>query len=116
MENANDEDDEECSKEPSRFNREGAGDADFQEPSMEMEKEDAGSQPVVPMPAAPEQTSASGDHAPPPPAPVLTTPENAVLQLAPKDLCLAVWAEDGVLYNAEFLSWQDDKREADVLF
>merc|ERR1719204_1469215 len=109
---------EECSKEPSSesscLNREGAGDVDLQEPSMEMEKEDPGSQPVVP--ATPEQTSASGDPAPPPPAPLLSTPDNAVLQLAPKDLCLAVWAEDGVLYNAEFLSWQDDKREADVLF
>ena len=101
QEKVNQEDDDECSKEPSSegscFNREGAGDADFQEPSMEMEKEDAGSQPVVPVPAAPEQTSASGDLAPPPPAPVPSTPDNAVLQLAPKDLCLAVWAEDGVI-------------------
>ena len=44
------------------------------------------------------------------------TPNPAAL-LEPGDSCLAVWAEDSVLYRAELLGWQDEDRAvADVLF
>ena len=54
-------------------------------------------------------------HAPPPPAPVLTTPDNAVLQLAPKDLCLAVWAEDGVIVKYQNLPPLESVEEIELV-
>ena len=42
--------------------------------------------------------------------------KNPVLLLQPEDTCLAVWAEDGVLYNAKLLDWQPGHTSADVWF
>ena len=67
---------------------EAVGDEEAQEPSMEMES--APSRPVVPMPAPP--TASSSASAPQTPA----NPGNPALLLQPEDLCLAIWAEDGV--------------------
>ena len=65
-------------------------DEEAQEPSMEMES--APPRPVVPMPAAPTASSSTPASAPQ----SQINPENPALLLQPEDLCLAVWAEDGV--------------------
>ena len=67
-----------CIKMASHCNDEEAG-----EPSMEMET--APAKPMVPMPAPHSSSS-----------PATLKPGNPVLLLQPDDMCLAVWAEDGV--------------------
>ena len=72
----------------SHCNDEAGLDEEEQEPSMEMES--APPRPVVPMPAAPTASSSTPDPQ------SQNNPRNPALLLQPEDLCLAVWAEDGV--------------------
>jgi len=79
-------------------------DEEVGEPSMEMET--VPSKSLVPMPASGANSS----------EPATPNTGNPVLLLQPEDMCLAVWDEDGVLYNAQLLDWQPGYTGADVLF